>query len=73
MLDCKADFDISRYSASSILTFAKTYGDNDPLYHYPVNYNEQCNDLVRMAVPSWGLLTSNQAEVLLSDIGFSSY
>ncbi len=69
---CNADFDISSYTSSTTLDFSKSFEENI-LTQYADNYNELSNALVQIAVPAFGLLLVNEAEMSLADIGFTSY
>lgn len=67
---CKAYFDISSYTSSTNLDFAK---DDNPFASFPDNYAEEANLLVQIAVPSWGVLLTSSGIGTLNDIGFSNY
>lgn len=72
LASCTADFDIANYTSSTNLKFTKDYEDSS-LTTYVTNYEELCNILVRMAIPSFGLLMVDTAGITLADIGFDSY
>lgn len=72
LASCTADFDIANYTSSTNLKFTKDYEDSS-LTTYVTNYEELCNMLVRMAIPSFGLLMVDTAGITLADIGFDSY
>lgn len=71
----QADFDIAKYSESTVLSFKKPdyVQDDSPLFTYPSNFNEICNSSLLLSVKGWELLLTEKVNLKLSDIGFTNY